>query len=100
MALSITHAVYQLSHGFLCHVLSNSEFIVLCYAGCMWISVTHTTTFLQEAQLSLTNHVTLFCKVFEVLQDILSENVDKKFTTQVPNYFSAFDNIILLQFYN
>jgi len=36
---------------------------------------------LQEAQLSLTNCVTLFCKVVEVLQDFLSENVDKKFTT-------------------
>jgi len=30
---------------------------------------------------SLTNRPTLFCKVVEVLQDILSENVDKKFTT-------------------
>jgi len=39
----------------------------------------------QEAQLSLTNRVMLFCKVVEVLQDVLSENVDKKFTTQVPN---------------
>ena len=35
----------------------------------------------QEAQLSLTNCATLFCKVVEVLQDFLSENVDKKFTT-------------------
>ena len=42
----------------------------------------------------------LFCKVVEVLQDVLSENVDKKFTTQVPNYYSAFDAIILLRFYN
>jgi len=33
--------------------------------------------FKQEAQLSLTNHVMLFCKVVEVLQDFLSENVDK-----------------------
>ena len=37
--------------------------------------------YLQEAQLSLTNCATLFCKVIEVLQDFLSENVDKKFTT-------------------
>jgi len=40
--------------------------------------------YLQEAQLSLTNCATcatLFCKVVEVLQDFLSENVDKKFTT-------------------
>ena len=37
--------------------------------------------FKQEAQLSLTNYATLFCKVVEVLQDFLSENVDKKFTT-------------------
>jgi len=35
----------------------------------------------QEAQLLLTNCATLFCKVVEVLQDFLSENVDKKFTT-------------------
>jgi len=35
----------------------------------------------QAAQLSLTNCTTLFCKVVEVLQDFLSENVDKKFTT-------------------
>jgi len=35
----------------------------------------------QEAQLSLTNCAILFCKVVEVLQDFLSENVDKKFTT-------------------
>jgi len=35
----------------------------------------------QEAQLSLTNCATLFCKVVEVLQDLLSENVDNKFTT-------------------
>jgi len=49
----------------------------------------------QEAQLSLTNRALLFCKVVEVLQD-----VDKKLTTQVPNYYSAFDTIILLQFYN
>jgi len=35
----------------------------------------------QEAQLSPTNRATLFCKVVEVLQDFLSENVDKKFTT-------------------
>jgi len=31
----------------------------------------------QEAQLSLTNCAMLFCKVFEVLQDVLLENVDK-----------------------
>jgi len=37
--------------------------------------------YLTEAQLSLTNCATLFCKVVEVLQDFLSENVDKKFTT-------------------
>ena len=36
----------------------------------------------------------------EVLQDFLSENVDKKFRTQVPNYYSAFDTIMLLRFYN
>jgi len=36
---------------------------------------------LQEAQLSLTNRALLFCKVVEVLQDFLSECVDKKFTT-------------------
>jgi len=35
----------------------------------------------QEAQLSLTNRATLFCKVVELLQDFVSENVDKKFTT-------------------
>ena len=35
----------------------------------------------QEAQLSLTNCARLFCKVVEVLHDFLSENVDKKFTT-------------------
>ena len=29
----------------------------------------------------LTKRTTLFCKVVEVLQDFLSENVDKKFTT-------------------
>jgi len=40
----------------------------------------------QEAQLSLTNRAMLFCKVVEVLQDVLSENLDKKFTTQVPNF--------------
>jgi len=50
----------------------------------------------QEAQLSLTNRAMLFCKVVEVLQDVLSE----KFTTQVPNYCSTFDTIILLRFYN
>ena len=55
---------------------------------------------LQAAQLSLTNRALLFCKVVEVLQDVLSENVDKKFTTQVPNYYSAFDTIILLRFNN
>ena len=59
----------------------------------------------QEAQLSLTNRsltnrAMLFCKVVEVLQDVFSENVDKKFTTQVSNYYSAFVTIILLQFYN
>jgi len=54
----------------------------------------------QEAQLSLTNRAMLFCKVVEVLQDVLSENVDNKFTTQVSNYYSAFDTIILLRFYN
>jgi len=45
----------------------------------------HTTDFgfkaIQEAQLLLTNRATLFCKVVEVLQDFLSEYVDKKFTT-------------------
>jgi len=51
-------------------------------------------------ELSLTNRAMLFCKVVEVLQDVLSENVDKKFTTQVLNYYSAFDTIILLRFYN
>ena len=50
----------------------------------------------QEAQLSLTNHAMLFCKVL----DVLSENLDKKFTTQVPNYYSALDTIILLRVYN
>ena len=35
----------------------------------------------QEAKLSLTNRATMFCKVVEVLQDFLSENIDKKFTT-------------------
>jgi len=35
----------------------------------------------QEAQLLLTNCAMLFCKVVEVLQDFLSENADKKFTT-------------------
>jgi len=35
----------------------------------------------QEAQLLLTNHVTLFCKAVEVLHDFLSEYIDKKFTT-------------------
>jgi len=35
----------------------------------------------QEAQLSLTNRALLFYEVVEVLQDVLSENVDKKFTT-------------------
>ena len=35
----------------------------------------------QEAQLSLTNRAGLFFKVVEVLQDFLSENEDKKFTT-------------------
>jgi len=54
----------------------------------------------QKAQLSLTNRTMLFCKVVEVLQDILSENEDKKFTTKVPNYYSAFDTIILLLFYS
>ena len=39
------------------------------------------TIFWQEAQLLLTKRTTLFCKVVEVLQDFLSENVDKKFTT-------------------
>jgi len=40
----------------------------------------------------------LFCKVVaQVLQAVLSENVDKKFTTQVPNYYSAFDTITLLK---
>jgi len=37
-------------------------------------------TFLQEAQLSLTNRAMLVCKVIEVWQDFLSEYVDKKFT--------------------
>jgi len=55
---------------------------------------------LQDAQLSLTNRAMLFCKVVQVLQDVLSENVDKKFITRVPNYYSAFDTIILLRFYN
>jgi len=35
----------------------------------------------QEAQLSLTKRSTLFYTVVEELQDFLSENVDKKFTT-------------------
>jgi len=56
--------------------------------------------FRQEAQLSLTNCTILFCKAVEVMQDVLSENVDKNFTTQVPNYYSTFDTIILLLFYN
>ena len=47
----------------------------------------------QEAQLSLTNHAMLFCKVL----DVLSENLDKKFTTQVPNYYSAIDLAASLQ---
>ena len=34
----------------------------------------------QEAQLSLTNRALPVCKVVEVLQDFLSEYVDKKFT--------------------
>jgi len=34
----------------------------------------------QEAQLSLTDHAMLVCKVVEVWQDVLSEYVDKKFT--------------------
>jgi len=33
-----------------------------------------------KAQLKMTNCATLFCKVVEILQDFLSENVDKKFT--------------------
>ena len=56
--------------------------------------------FIQEAQLSLTNCTILFCKAVEVMQDVLSENVDKNFTTQAPNYDSTFDTIILLLFYN
>jgi len=55
----------------------------------------------QEAELSLTNRAMLFCKVVDRgIAGRLSENVDKKFTTQVPNYYSAFDTIILLRFYN
>jgi len=54
----------------------------------------------KQAQLSLTNRAMLSCKVVEVMQDVLSENIDKKFTTQVPNYYSTFDTIILLWFYN
>ena len=51
----------------------------------------------QETQLSLTNRAMLFCTVVEVLQDVLSKNVDKKFTTQVPNYYSTFDLTAILQ---
>jgi len=50
----------------------------------------------KQAQLSLTNRAMLSCKLVEVMQDVLSENIDKKFTTQVPNYYSTFDTIILL----
>ena len=46
--------------------------------GCVFVS---RKRYMQEAQLSLTNCATLYCKVVEVLQDFLSENVDKKFTT-------------------
>jgi len=34
----------------------------------------------QEAQLSLTNHMMLVCKVVEVWQDFFSEYLDKKFS--------------------
>ena len=37
-------------------------------------------SWLQEAQLSLTNRAMPVCKVIEVWQDFLSEYVDKKFT--------------------
>jgi len=76
--------------------------LVLCnLPKCAFCSLfVNITSIEQEAQLSLTNHAMLFCKVVEVLQDVLSENVDEKFTTQVPNYYSAVDTIILLRFYN
>ena len=49
----------------------------------VWIrTFTHRQwSFRQEAQLSLTDSSTLFCKVLGVLQDFLAENVDKNFTT-------------------
>ena len=49
---------------------------------------------IQEAQLSLTNRAMLVCKVVEVLQDFLSEYVDKKFTRDynVILYLSVFNS--------
>jgi len=64
-------------------------YFFLLVAQALWTSPTDSTVYMsdsvsqliQEAQLLLTNCATLFCKVVEVLQDFLSENVDKKFTT-------------------
>ena len=103
-----------LSTLYLCQILSGSVAVCRSYSRVIAFfghyrhyrynkrlkPVYRISTCKQEAQLSLTNRAMLFCKVVEVLQDILSANVDKKFTRQVPNYYSAFDTIILLRFYN
>jgi len=58
----------------------NVTFYVLCFVANVFSNNAH-NWYEQEAQLSLTNPSTLFYKVVEVLQHFVSENVDKKFTT-------------------
>jgi len=54
---------------------------------------------LQAAQLSLTNRSMPVCKVVEVLQDFLSEYVDKKFTRDynVIMYLSIFNSFRVIR---
>ena len=54
---------------------------------------------IQEAQLSLTNRAMPVCKVVEVLQDFLSEYVDKKFTKDysVTLYLSIFNSFRVIR---
>ena len=54
---------------------------------------------IQEAQLSLTNRSLPVCKVVEVLQDFLSEYVDKKFTRDynVILYLSIFNSFRVIR---
>ena len=55
---------------------------------------------IQEAQLSLTNRAMPVCKVVKVLQDFLSEYVDKKFTRDYTVWFCTYLSSIVSELHD